>query len=129
MKKGMVWLLALVMAMFLAACGDDEDSGAADGPQGVCQVVNETAASLTVVGVPIGDTTLGGFSFAVNPNSASSASFPIANTTGGTGFAITVTPAGGVALRYNHYFTVVDPEYQIIYNGILGGPGGAGDMT
>lgn len=75
------------------------------------------------------DSTLGGFSFAVNPNSTGSSSFPIANTVVGTGFAIAVMPAGGVALRYDHYFTVVDPEYRIIYNGILGDPGGVGDMT
>lgn len=124
MKKGMVWLLVLALGTFLAACGDDDELTSGD-PQAELVVSDTTSVPVVVVGVAQGSSK-GNFTFTVAAHGDKSQMLPI--DAAGTTYVISIAPAGGgLAQQYTHKF-VNHEEYILVYDGIISGPGGAGDL-
>ena len=133
MKLRMIGMALVLMATgFMAACDDSDEE---INTQAELIVRNHTSVGVVAVGYIAGESGYG-FTFPVSANDeyhyAIDAHLPPREpeyTAWAPTWTVAVSPAGGgQASTYTHQF-VDQEEWVIDYTGVLGGPGGAGDLN
>ena len=91
-------------------------------------VVNKTSVAIDVACIRVEGVVVGGPSdakyFTVGPNSTDFAFVDYS----GKKYKIEITPKGGAPITIFHTFGV-NEDWTYTYDGVIGGPGGAGDLT
>ena len=124
MKTGIVGLILVLIAGFMASCGGDDEGS-------IYELAVQNKTSVDIVVVVYGTSTTNALNkaqkrtFQVSPNQTGDVSL------GAEGpYRAAIAGVGSShALEYTHYFDHNDPyTWNIVYDGVISGPGGAGDL-